>query len=140
MLAARVNVSAANRESTHHEISSGREVDAPSWPSTPQGCCPHQRARGLLNPTDAGFIAVTKKTTEPVQEPELDDIIGSGSNDPFGKIGRDLMEGLAGSDSLPNGRICFHLIDDGDSELTSSGHKSEHVASEVVRAPVLRHV
>jgi hypothetical protein len=50
--------------------------------------------------------------------------------------GFNMSEELTNKDDRPNGQITFYLTDGGDSEITFGGYKSEHLASEIVWAPV----
>lgn len=85
---------------------------------------------------DANFIAATKETTEPFQEIPFDGIMGLGFKDLSMGAGFNMIDDLTDKGALPNGQISFYLTDDGDSEVTFGGYKSEHLASDVVWAPV----
>jgi len=85
---------------------------------------------------DANFISATKETTEPFQEIPFDGIMGLGFKDLSMGAGFNIIDDLTEKGALPNGQISFYLTDDGDSEVTFGGFKSEHLASDVVWAPV----
>jgi len=85
---------------------------------------------------NANFIAAMKETTEPFQEIPFDGIMGLGFKDLSMGSGFNMIDDLTEKGALPNGQISFYLTDDGDSEVTFGGFKSEHLASDVVWAPV----
>jgi len=85
---------------------------------------------------DSSFIAADKESTEPFQEIPFDGIMGLGFKDLSMGQGFNIVDDLYAKGQLPGGQISFYLTDDGDSEVTFGGYKSEYLASDIVWAPV----
>jgi len=85
---------------------------------------------------DSSFIAADRETTEPFQSIPFDGIMGLGFKDLSMGAGFNIVDDLYSKGQLPNGQISFYLTDDGDSEVTFGGYKSEYLASDIVWAPV----
>merc|ERR1719487_921040 len=85
---------------------------------------------------DSSFIAADKESTEPFQEIPFDGIMGLGFKDLSMGQGFNIVDDLYAKGQLPGGQITFYLTDDGDSEVTFGGYKSEYMASDIVWAPV----
>lgn len=85
---------------------------------------------------EANFIAAEKETTEPFQEIPFDGIMGLGFKDLSMGKGFNMIDELTSKNALPNGQISFYLTDGGDSEVTFGGFRPEHLASDIVWAPV----
>jgi len=85
---------------------------------------------------DSSFIAADKESTEPFQEIPFDGIMGLGFKDLSMGKGFNIVDDLFAKGMLPGGQITFYCTDGGDSEVTFGGYKSEHLASDIVWAPV----
>lgn len=85
---------------------------------------------------DSSFIAANRETTEPFEAIPFDGIMGLGFKDLSMGAGFNIVDDLYSKGQLPNGQISFYLTDDGDSEVTFGGYKSEYLASDIVWAPV----
>jgi len=85
---------------------------------------------------DANFIAADRETTEPFQEIPFDGIMGLGFKDLSMGEGFNIIDDLTAKGTLPQGQISFYLTDGGDSEVTFGGYRSEHLASDIIWAPV----
>lgn len=85
---------------------------------------------------NANFIAADRETTEPFQEIPFDGIMGMGFKDL--SMGKDfnIVDDLVSSGALLDGQFSFYLTDEGESEVTFGGYKSEHLASNIIWAPV----
>merc|ERR1719424_2032129 len=84
----------------------------------------------------SSFIAADRETTEPFQEIPFDGIMGLGFKDLSMGQGFNIIDEFYAGGQLPGGQISFYLTDDGDSEVTFGGYKSEYLASDIVWAPV----
>jgi len=85
---------------------------------------------------DSSFIAADRETTEPFESIPFDGIMGLGFKDLSMGEGFNIVDDLNSKGQLPNGQVSFYLTDDGDSEVTFGGYKSEYLASDIVWAPV----
>jgi hypothetical protein len=85
---------------------------------------------------DSSFIAADRESTEPFQEIPFDGIMGLGFKDLSMGKGFNIIDDLYAGGQLPAGQISFYLTDDGDSEVTFGGYKSEYLASDILWARV----
>eukprot|EP00929_Paragymnodinium_shiwhaense_P089605 TRINITY_DN4975_c0_g4_i2.p1 TRINITY_DN4975_c0_g4~~TRINITY_DN4975_c0_g4_i2.p1 ORF type:complete len:562 (-),score=136.74 TRINITY_DN4975_c0_g4_i2:103-1761(-) len=85
---------------------------------------------------DANFIAASQMSTEPFESIPFDGIMGLGFSDLSMGHGFNMIDELTKNGALPNGQISFYLTDGGDSEVTFGGFKDDHLASDIVWAPV----
>lgn len=85
---------------------------------------------------NANFIVADRESTEPFQEIPFDGIMGMGFKDL--SMGKDfnIVDDLVSSLPLSGGQFSFYLTDEGESEVTFGGYKSEHLASGIIWAPV----
>merc|ERR1719463_468425 len=86
--------------------------------------------------SEVRFIAANEESAEPFDETPFDGIMGMGFNDLSMGKGFNIVDDLNDSGQLPQGQFSFYLTDDGDSEITFGGYKSDVIASDIVWAPV----
>merc|ERR1719161_764503 len=84
------------------------------------------------------FIAATEESAEPFQEVPFDGIMGMGFNDLSMGKGFNIVDDLNDSNQLPRGQFSVFLVDEGESEITFGGYRSDVIASDIVWAPVTR--
>merc|ERR1719440_110122 len=86
--------------------------------------------------TKARFVGATRETDQPFMSTEFDGILGLGFSDLSMGPGFNIVEDLKSSGTLPKNQFSLYLSDDGDSEITFGGYKSEYLLSEVQWASV----
>merc|ERR550514_1460060 len=86
--------------------------------------------------SEAGFIAATQETTSPFQDIPFDGIFGMGFKDLSMGNGFNLVDNFNNAGQLPDGQFSFFLDDDDASEVTFGGYRAEHLASDIIWAPV----
>jgi len=84
------------------------------------------------------FIAANEESPEPFEETPFDGIMGMGFNDLSMGKGFNIVDDLNDSGQLPQGQFSVFLVDEGESEITFGGYRSEVLASDIVWAPVSR--
>merc|ERR1719487_1925358 len=82
------------------------------------------------------FIAASEESPEPFEETPFDGIMGMGFNDLSMGKGFNLVDDLNDSRQLPQGQFSVFLVDEGKSEITFGGYRSDVIASDIVWAPV----
>jgi len=88
--------------------------------------------------SEVRFIAANEESPEPFEETPFDGIMGMGFNDLSMGKGFNIVDDLNDSGQLPQGQFSVFLVDEGESEITFGGYRSEVVASDIVWAPVSR--
>jgi hypothetical protein len=86
--------------------------------------------------TKARFVGATRETDQPFMSTEFDGILGLGFSDLSMGNGFNIVEDLKNSGTLPKNQFSLYLSDDGDSEITFGGYKSEYLLSQVQWATV----
>jgi len=88
--------------------------------------------------SEVRFIAASEESPEPFEETPFDGIMGMGFNDLSMGKGFNIVDDLNDSGQLPQGQFSVFLVDEGESEITFGGYRSEILASDIVWAPVSR--
>merc|ERR1719420_807693 len=86
--------------------------------------------------SEVRFIAASEESPEPFEETPFDGIMGMGFNDLSMGKGFNIVDDLNESGQLPQGQFSVFLVDEGESEITFGGYRSEVLASDIVWAPV----
>lgn len=85
---------------------------------------------------NASFIAAVEETREPFEQLPFDGIMGMGFPVLSTGKGFNIVDELSAGGHLPGGLFSFYFSDDRGSEVTFGGYRSEHLASEIVWAPI----
>mmetsp|Transcript_56493 Transcript_56493/g.160371 ORF Transcript_56493/g.160371 Transcript_56493/m.160371 type:complete len:571 (+) Transcript_56493:86-1798(+) len=88
--------------------------------------------------TEIRFVASTAQSPEPFSETPFDGILGLGFKDLSMGEKFNIVDDLSDAGQLPQGQFAVFLTDDGDSEITFGGYRSEQLASDIVWSQVTR--
>merc|ERR1719335_535408 len=86
--------------------------------------------------TTARFVGATRETDQPFMSTEFDGILGLGFSDLSMGPSFNIVEDLKSSGALPKNQFSLYLSDEGESEISFGGYKSEQILSQVLWAPV----
>jgi hypothetical protein len=86
--------------------------------------------------TTARFVGATRETDQPFMSTEFDGILGLGFSDLSMGPSFNIVEDLKNSGALPKNQFSLFLSDEGESEISFGGYKSEQIMSQVLWAPV----
>jgi hypothetical protein len=86
--------------------------------------------------TTARFVGATRETDQPFMSTEFDGILGLGFSDLSMGPSFNIVEDLKNSGALPKNQFSLFLSDEGESEISFGGYKSEQILSQVLWAPV----